>query len=144
MTKNDTYPAVWVSAMWFPPLIFPGVSVISVDPTVAPSRLPLHMSLISSRPDRCWGLVTLNREGGVGITIQEKTKYMQSEIISFRLKESDLLYLDWQGIKLDWVLITFYIGCIFIFIFKTAKKLHNKEKYGLLKSFDKNPDLLKG
>ncbi len=92
-TWLNTHPAVWVSAMWFPPLIFPGVSVISVDPTVAPSRLPLHMSLTSSRPDRCWGLVTLYREGGVGITIEEKTKYMQSEIISFPLKESDWLHL---------------------------------------------------
>lgn len=42
--------------MWLPPLILPGEIVISVDPITAPSKLPSHISLTSSRPVRCWGL----------------------------------------------------------------------------------------
>lgn len=53
---TKTYPAVFVSATWVPPLIFSGVKVISVDPISPPSICPSHKSRTISNPDRCWGL----------------------------------------------------------------------------------------
>lgn len=42
--------------MWVPPLIFPGVKIISVEPISPPSSFPSHRSRMISNPDRCWGL----------------------------------------------------------------------------------------
>lgn len=53
---SHTHPAVLVSAVWTPPLIFSGVKVISVEPISAPSRCPSHKSRTISSPDKCWGL----------------------------------------------------------------------------------------
>lgn len=49
-TNFKAYPAVWVSAKYFPPFSTPGWNSISVEPSDAPITLALHMSRRSSTP----------------------------------------------------------------------------------------------
>ena len=45
------YPAVLVSTKNTPPAIFPGTSVISVEPMLPPSKVPFVTSLIRFKPE---------------------------------------------------------------------------------------------